>query len=129
MASDADRSIATVLGDIVGNIQHIVRAEIRLARVEVRDELKKIARGAVMMTAAAIAAVLGVSVLLLAAVYALAMVVPPWAAALIVGAATLAVAAISAGAGARQMRRVTLPPPKTVDSIQETYQWAKTRAK
>jgi uncharacterized membrane protein YqjE len=38
MADDNGRSIGTVLKDIVGNVQQIVRSEIRLASAEVRQE-------------------------------------------------------------------------------------------
>ena len=129
MTSDADRSIAAVLGDIVGNIQHIVRAEMRLAQVEVRGELKKIGRGAALLAVAALAAVLGVGVLLLAAVYALQLVIAPWAAAAVVGLCTMTVAGICASIGAKRFRLVTLPPPKTVESVEETYKWARTQTK
>ena len=33
------RPITVVLKDIVGNLQHIIRAEIRLAQAEMRDEV------------------------------------------------------------------------------------------
>ena len=129
MSSEPDRSIATVLGDIVGNIQHIVRAEMQLARVEVRGEISKIAHGAMLLAIAALVAVLGVGVLLLAAVYALQLVIAPWAAAAVVGLCTITVASLCAAIGAKRLRLVTLPPPKAVESVQETYKWAKTQTK
>ena len=129
MAFDTDRSISTVLGQIADNIQHIVRAEVRLARVEIAEELQNAKRGAVMMAAAGAVALLGCGVILLAAVYGLALVMAPWAAALVVGIATLVIAGISASVGAKAIKRVTLPPTKVVESIQETVQWAKTRVK
>lgn len=128
MSSDADRSIGTILGDVAGNIQHIVGAEMRLARAEVRDELKKITRGTWLLAVAFVAAVLGLGIVLLAGVYGLATVMAPWAAALVVGVTTIAVAGISAIAGTKRMRRVALPPPRTVQTIKETLKWAKTRA-
>ena len=129
MNSDADRSIAAVLGDIVGNVQHIVRAEIRLAQVEIRTELGKIGRGAALLAIAVVAAVLGAGALLLAAIYALQLVIAPWAAAVVVGLSTLAVAGLVASIGAKRFRLVTLPPPKTVESVEETYKWARTQTK
>jgi uncharacterized membrane protein YqjE len=129
MASDADRSIATVLGDIADNIQHIVRAEVRLAQVELRTEFEKIRRGATLFAVAILAGVLGVGVLLLAAVYALQLVIAPWAAAGVVGLSTVAVAATCAAIGAKRFRQVTLPPSKTVESVKESYKWARTQTK
>ena len=55
---DSDRSIASVLSDIVGNVQEIVRAEVRLAKTEVREEIGKARRGLMFVAAGATAAVL-----------------------------------------------------------------------
>lgn len=128
MSAADERSLATVLGDIVGNIQHIVRAEVRLAKTEVQDELQKIGNSATMLGVAALAGVLGSGVLLLACVYALSTVMAPWAAALVVAAATLALAAIAASVGVKRIRQVRLPP-KTVRSIEETMKWTTSQVK
>jgi hypothetical protein len=125
----ADRSIANVLGDIVGNLQQIIRAEMRLAKAELGEELAKARRGAMLLAAGALVGVLALGVLLLAVVYALSTAMAPWAAALVVGGIAAAVGGAFAAAGAKQIKQVTLPPPKTVETVQETVQWAKTRAR
>jgi hypothetical protein len=125
--SPTDRSVSTVLGQIADNLQHIVRAEVRLARVEIGDELKTMTRAAAMLAAAGAVGVLGCGVLLLAAVYALTRVMTPWAAALSVGGATLLVGGVLAALGAARLKHVGLPA--TVESVQETVQWAKTQAR
>ena len=129
MAADADRSLAAVLGDIVGNVQQIVRAEIRLAKAEISEELTKAKRGAVLLAAGAVVGILALGVLLLSAVYALATVMAPWMAALVVGIVAGVIGGACLSAGAKQIKRVTLPPPKTVETVQETMQWAKTRTR
>jgi hypothetical protein len=45
----ADRSISSVLHDIVGNVQDIVRSELRLARTELTEELAKARNGAMLL--------------------------------------------------------------------------------
>lgn len=129
MSADADRPLSAVLGDIIGNVQQIVRAEIRLASVELREEALEAKRGAILLASGSILGALALGVLLLAAVYALSTVVTPALAALIVGASAAAVASVLAFAGVKQFRQVTLPPPKTSASVQETIQWARTRAR
>jgi uncharacterized membrane protein YqjE len=129
MATDNDRSIAAVIKDIVGNLQQIVRAEIRLAKAELRDEAAKAKRGVTMLAAGALLATLALGALLLAAIYGLSTTMPPWAAALVVGLATAILGCLFASAGAKQLKQVTLPPPKTAATIQENVQWAKTQAK
>jgi uncharacterized membrane protein YqjE len=127
--ADLDRSIGAVLSDIVGDIQSIVRAEIRLATVEVREELAKARQGAAMLVAAGVVLVMASGLALLAAVYALAMVWPPWAAALAVAAAVAVAGGILAATGVNRMRDVNLRPQKTVDTVRENVQWAKTRTR
>jgi uncharacterized membrane protein YqjE len=129
MATDNDRSIASVIKDIVCNLQQIVRAEIRLAKAELRDEAAKAKRGVTMLAAGALLAMLALGALLLAAIYGLSTTMPPWAAALVVGLATAILGGLFASAGAKQLKQVTLPPPKTAATIQENVQWAKTQAK
>jgi len=127
--ADLDRSIGAVLSDIVGDIQSIVRAEIRLATVEVREELTKAKQGAAMLVAAGVVLVMASGLALLAAVYALATVWPPWAAALAVAVAVAAAGGILAATGLRRVRDVHLPPQKTVNTVRENVTWAKTRTR
>ena len=74
-----------------------------------------------------LALVLGAGLLLLAAVFALATVWPPWAAALTVGAAVTLLGGLVGSAGVRYVRAIRLAPEKTINSIKENIQWAKTR--
>lgn len=126
---DDDRSIASVLSDIVGNIQQIVRAEVRLAKTEVREEIGKARRGMVFVAAGTATALLASVFILLTAVYALALIWPLWVAALVVGVGTGVIGFLLLTGGIRQIRSVSLPPPRTVETIQENIEWAKTRAR
>jgi uncharacterized membrane protein YqjE len=126
---DNGRSFASVISDIASDVQQIVRAEVRLARVELREELSKFKQGAVLMAAGAIALLMAVGVALLAAVWALALVWPLWAAALGVAAAVALLGVTLAMSGAGRIRSVHLPPQRTVETVRENIQWAKTRAR
>lgn len=126
---DSDRSIASMVSDIIGDVQQIVRAEVRLARAEIREELGKARRGVMFLAAGAVVVMMAVGVGLLAAVYALALVWPPWAAALAVGGVTAIAGIAVLAAGIKQMKDVTLTPEKTVSTIKENIQWAKTRTR
>ena len=124
MTSDADRSIAAVLGDIVGNIQHIVRSEMRLAKTELREELRKSASAGVMLGVGVVGLMFSVLFVLLAAVYALSLVVPSWMAALIVGAGLGLIAAVCVAIGISRFKRVRAAP-KTTATVKENVEWAK----
>jgi len=127
--NDTDRPISSVLSDIVGNVQHIVRAEVKLAKAEVQEEIGKARRGMIFLAAGGMAAALAAVFILLAAVYALALVWPLWAAALVVGAGAGLAGYAVLTSGIRQIRSVSLTPPRTVSTIQENIEWAKTRTR
>jgi uncharacterized membrane protein YqjE len=129
MLQDADRSISSVLSDIVGNVQQIVRAEVRLAKAEVREEAAKAKRGLMLLGAGAVGFMFAGGFLLLALVYALATVWPAWAAALVVALGAAAVGGMIVAAGVSNLKSISLAPPRTVSTIQENIEWAKTRAR
>jgi len=124
-----DRSISAVLSDIVGDLHVIVRGEMRLAKAEIREEIAKFKRGAVLLMAGSLVLVAALGCLLLAAIYGLATVWPPWAAALAVGGGAALLGAVLALGGSKQMGAVELPPKKTAASVRENLQWAKSRTK
>jgi uncharacterized membrane protein YqjE len=119
-----ERSISAVLHDIVGNVQNIVRSEIRLAKTEATEELGKARSAGVMLGVGAFLLLLGTIFLLLAAVYALSLVMEPWAAALTVGAVVSVIAAFCCGAGVRRFKSVRAVP-KTSATLKENVEWAK----
>ena len=125
----SDRSISDILQDVLRNLQEIVRSEVRLAKTEVREELTKARSAAVLIGAGAVCSIFAVFFLLLAAIYALSLVVPSWAAALIVTAALTAVAAIMVLAGLKQLKRIHPTPEKTVGTMKENVAWVKQQVK
>jgi hypothetical protein len=129
-----ERSFASILGDIAEHVQRIVRAEFRLARLEVREEIRRLERASVLLAAGLVAATLAIALILLAAVYALSTVMTPSSAALLVGLVVAAVSLICVTAGWKRLYGISLP--KTTSTIQQTsaviqenFQWTKTRAR
>jgi uncharacterized membrane protein YqjE len=126
---DSERSMGTVLSEIVGDLQGIVRAEVRLARAEVKEELAAARRGTIFFAGGAMVLALALALVLLALVYALATVWPAWAAALAVAGLTAAAGAALMAAGRRAFSAVELPPPRTATTVRENIQWAKSRTR
>jgi uncharacterized membrane protein YqjE len=127
--SVVERSISSLLKDIVGNLQQIIRAEVRLAKVEVGEELSKATQAMVLLAIGALFGAMALAFLLLGAVYALAHVIQPWAAAVLVAIGAGAVGGALVAVGISQIKRVSLPPARTVTSVQENIQWAKAQAR
>lgn len=127
MAGPDDRSIGEIAGDIAGNFKQIVRAEVRLAKTELREDVAALKSGMVVMSIGALVGALAVGCALLAAIYALATVVAPWAAAAIVAGGAALVALVFVMTGIKRMQAIGLP--RTAATIQESVQWAKMRAR
>jgi|KBSMisStaDraftv2_1062788.scaffolds.fasta_scaffold02844_6 uncharacterized membrane protein YqjE len=122
MHRDDERSVSDVLQDIFGNVQDIVRSEVRLAKVEIQAEAGKTAHAAKSLIAGAVLGLYAGGLLLLAAVYGLSMVLAPWLAALAVGAFLLVLAVILISVGQGRLRLVK-KPEKTIRTVKEDVQW------
>ena len=118
------RSIPEILQDVLSNIQDIVRAEVRLAKAELGEELNRARSGGILVGVGAVAAIFSALFLLLACVYVLGLIMPNWAAALIVAAAVGVAAAVTLGLGLKRLKTIQAAP-KTAASLKENVQWAK----
>lgn len=118
------RSIPDILKDVLTNIQDIVRAEVRLAKAELGEELSRAGSGGLLIGVGAVAAIFSALFLLLACMYVLARLVPNWAAALIVAAAVGVAAAVTLGLGLKRFKTIQAAP-KTAASLKENVRWAK----
>ena len=116
------RSFASLFGEIVRDIQQILRGEVLLARAEALQELAKLKTGVVLLALASVLGTLGLGYLMLASVLLLALRLPLWSAALIVALAVFAIAGILAMAGLAAVRKIH-GAPRTVQSIKETVRW------
>jgi uncharacterized membrane protein YqjE len=123
-----ERSFSDVLQDIVHNLQDIIRSEVRLAKMELREDLSKTRAAALLLGIGALSGVFGIFFVLLAIVHALSYVVPDWAAALIVAFALAFGAALAVSRGVKRFKQVNAAP-KTIESLKENVEWAKQQIK
>ena len=124
-----DRSFAEVLQDVIGNIQEIVRSEVRLAKAEIKEETAKAKASAMLLGVGAASAAYAILFLLLMAVYALTLVMPNWAAALVVGGTLAIIAAVALTAGMRRFKEIHPTPERTLETIRENVEWVKQQGK
>jgi uncharacterized membrane protein YqjE len=118
-------SIAELLQGVIGNVQGIIRSEVRLAKAEVREEAMSAGKAAGMLAVGAVLGAYAVGLLLLTVVYALNGPLPDWLAALIVFAVVAIAAAVLAKIGLDRIKQVSPKPEQTIDSIKEDVQWVK----
>jgi Flp pilus assembly protein TadB len=107
-----DRSAAELIKQVSEQTSRLVRQEIALARLEIRDKLKHFEIGAGLLGAAALCALFGAATLVAAVVLALATLIAAWVAALIVAVVLLGGAGIMALSGKRQITQATPPAPE-----------------
>jgi uncharacterized membrane protein YqjE len=120
-----ERSLSSVLQDVVRNVQEIVRSEVRLATVEIKEEAIKAKSSGAMLGAGAITAIFAALFLLLTVVFALSLVIPLWAAALAVGVVLSIAAGVMFTSGMKLFKRIHPTPQRTVETIKENVEWAK----
>jgi Putative Actinobacterial Holin-X, holin superfamily III len=110
-------------------VSRLIRDELKLAEYEMTRKAKRMGRGAGMFGGSGLVALYGIGCLLAAAIIGLAMVVPAWAAALIVGGALLVIAGVAALMGKSQVSKAAPPvPEQTVQSVKADVEEVKERA-
>jgi uncharacterized membrane protein YqjE len=123
------RTVPELLGNIVDNIQQIIRSEFRLAKAELQETVSKAAKPAAMLGTGFLLGLYGLGFLLLAAVYALSTVMAAGLAALIVGGVLALVSIALVSSSAKILKALNPAPKKTIQTLQENVQWAKDQIK
>ena len=128
-AVDPDASAGELVKHLTEQVSRLIRDELKLAEYEMTTKAKRIGRGAGMFGGSGLVALYGVGCLLAAAIIGLAIVLPAWAAALIVGGALLVVAGVVALMGKSQVSKAVPPvPEQTVESVKADVEEVKERA-
>ena len=119
-----ERSLLDVLTDIFGNLENIVRSELRLVKAEVTVELRSAKSSVLGLGVAILAGTFSVLFLLLSGMYALRLLLTPWGAALVTAGAAALVSVAAFLISARRMRARRNIVPGTTASIKENLEWA-----
>jgi uncharacterized membrane protein YqjE len=120
-----DASIGELMSQLSAQVSRLVRDEMRLAQKEFQRSAKHAGLGAGLLSAAGLLAFFGVASLIVAVIAAIAVALPVWAAALIVGAAMLSVSGIAALLSKKQVDEVTPAAPQTVANVKQDVEQLK----
>ena len=110
--ANGGESVGVLVSRATQQLSDLIRAELRLATAELKDKGKHAGRGAGLFGGAGLVALYGIGALLAAVIAALALVLPVWASALIIGAALMVIAGILAMMGRAQTKRAVPPTPE-----------------
>lgn len=127
---DVEASTGELVKQASEQLSELVRSEMRLAQQELTEKGKRAGLGGGLFGGAGVAGFLAVQALLVAAGAALALVMPVWAAALIVAAVLLVVTAVMAMSGKKQIDKAVPPTPgQTMSSVRTDVDEIKERAR
>ena len=103
--------IGQLVSQLSEQVSTLIRDELALARLEMVEKGKRAGVGAGLLGGAGVVALYGVGALLVTVGAALALVMPVWAAALVVTVASFIVAGIAALIGKKQVKQALPPEP------------------
>lgn len=118
-------SIGGLLRGILMDVRTLIREEIELARVEIREQAGRARAAVVSFTVAAVALACGGVLLLVAVATGIADLLdwPVWSGFLIVAAFLSLVGMVTLASGRRQLRQVHPVPAETVSTLKENSEW------
>ncbi|HEV8249717.1 MAG TPA: phage holin family protein [Gaiellaceae bacterium] len=118
---NGDTGIGAAAGRVADHARRLVQLEIELAKIEIKRKAATMGLGIGLGVGAAVFAVLGVSLLVATIAAALSLVLPVWAAVLVVGVAALLVAGgLGAGAVAALKRGAPPVPEQAIEEARIT---------
>ncbi|CAM3401518.1 hypothetical protein BZK31_04825 [Pseudomonas floridensis] len=114
-----DTSVLSLVRQLAHEVPALVTKEMALVKAEFRESIRTTKQGATAVGIGAIVMLGGLSMVLLAAVYALSYVMAPWLAALIVGIAALVIGFFMIQAGNKKLEPSNLVPERTASTLQK----------
>ncbi|MFJ3227411.1 phage holin family protein [Streptomyces sp. NPDC086783] len=124
-----NQSVGELVGQATEQLSQLVRQEMTLAKEELAEKGRRAGKGGGMIGAAGAVGYIGLMALAGTGVAALSLVLPVWAAALIVTAVLFVIAGVLAAMGRAQLRQATPPTPeRALDSVKADVDEIKERA-
>ncbi len=118
-------SLGALVGGLASDVQDLVRGEIALARTELEQKFDRVITAAVGVLGGALLGFAGLVVFLLGVAASLALIVPVWAALLIVGVIVLAIGAGVAKSAVASLSLTTITPDRMAANLQKDAQMLK----
>jgi len=122
-----EQSIGELLGRLSEQMSALVRQEVELAKVELREKGRRAGAGAGLIGAGGLLGLGAFAALTTTLILVLATFVDAWLAALIVTVAYAAGAAALAMSGKQKVQAISPVPEQTIETLKEDARWAKTQ--
>lgn len=118
-------SLAELFSELGNKSSALIRDEIELAKQELSEKIASFRSGAILLIIAAGIGALAVLTLTAAAVVALTPYVGLLYSTLIIGGVFLVIGAIVASVGMGRVKKTSLKPEQTIETLQEDKEWLK----
>lgn len=116
--TDADRTLGTIIKDLTADVSMLIRSEIALLKLELKEAAAKLGGGAAMMGAALFLALIGLAFLFVTITLGMiALGLPAWLSSLIVTVVLFAAAAILVVMGKKKLEGVDFVPSEAIEHI------------
>jgi len=117
-ASEAERSLGTIIKDLTADLSNLFRSEIALLKLELKESVAKLGTGGALLGAALFLGLFGLAFLFVTITLGLvALGVPAWLSSLIVTVVLLVVAGVLALSGKKKLQGVNFVPSESIDHI------------
>ncbi len=121
-------SLSEVVSGLAGDVQDLVRGEIMLARSELDQKFHRFLIAAIWLLGGALLAFAGLVVVLQGVAFALAIILPAWAASLIVGVVIVLIGGLLARSGLAMLSLKALTPERTAANLEKDARMIKERS-
>jgi uncharacterized membrane protein YqjE len=117
-ASEAERSLGTIIKDLTADLSNLFRSEIALLKLELKESVAKLGTGGALLGAALFLGLFGLAFLFVTITLGLvALGVPAWLSSLIVTVVLLVVAGVLALSGKKKLQGVNFVPSESIGHI------------
>ena len=113
------RSFSDLFSQLTSDTTLLLRQEVALAKKEFQQALAQAVGGAISLAVGGILATVGLIAVLTSVILALALIMPDWAAALLVGVIFLVLAFIFVMLGINRLKKLKLIPERTSQTLKE----------
>ncbi len=127
--SSNDRSLGELFAELSQETSTLVRQEVQLAKTELSETATQVGKDIGFLAVGGAVAYAGGLVLLAALTALLALVLPVWLSALIIGVVIAGIGAFLVRKGLHELKRIDMKPTRTIETLKEDTQWAKEQTK
>jgi uncharacterized membrane protein YqjE len=121
----SEKSLGELVSTATRDLSTLIRTEVQLAKVEIKQEVSTVGKGAGLLGGAGVLGLLAVVFLSVSAAYGISWLgVPLGCAFFTVGALYLVAAAVAALLGKKRLSKAG-PPEKTIETVKDDIAWAK----